>query len=127
MNAAGVLTQVNDISNFEPARWRDFLTWLNARAPHARSRPIFSAGFPGAERPHHSRPEIAICLAVVMLAFAFPFLPWARDFGFETRAPRFYAVVAVLVAVYLLVVEAVKRLFYRPMSAARGAPFPARA
>jgi hypothetical protein len=73
-----MLTQVNGVSNFEPVRWGDFLTWLNARAQHARSRPIFSAGFPGAAKPRHSRPEIAIALAVVMLAFAFPFLPWAR-------------------------------------------------
>jgi hypothetical protein len=63
---------------------------------NARSRPIFSAGFPGAEKPHHSRPEIAISLAV-------------------------------LVAGYLLVVEAVKRLFHRHMTAARGTAFPARA
>jgi Mg2+-importing ATPase len=86
---------------------------------------IRTRGNPFASAP--SRALVATSLAVVMLAFAFPFLPWARDFGFETPAPRFYAVLAVLVAVYLLVVEVVKRLFYRHMSAARGAAVPAHA
>jgi Mg2+-importing ATPase len=86
---------------------------------------IRTRGNPFASAP--SRALVATSLAVVMLALVFPFLPWARDFGFETPTPRFYAVLAVLLVVYLLVVEAVKRLFYRHMSAAHGAALPARA
>ncbi|MBI3530820.1 MAG: magnesium-translocating P-type ATPase [Betaproteobacteria bacterium] len=78
---------------------------------------IRTRGSPFASAP--SRTLTATSLAVVMLAFAFPFLPWARDFGFETPAPWFCVVLAVLVVVYLLVVEMVKRLFYRRMNAAR--------
>ena len=86
---------------------------------------IRTRGSPFASAP--SRALVATSLAVVMLAFAFPFLPWARDFGFETPAPLFYAVLVVLVVVYLLVVEAVKRLFYRHMAAARDPAVPVRA
>jgi Mg2+-importing ATPase len=86
---------------------------------------IRTRGNPFASAP--SRALVATSLAVVMLAFAFPFLPWARHFGFETPAPLFYAVLVVLVVVYLFVVEAVKRLFYRHMAAARDPAVPARA
>ena len=86
---------------------------------------IRTRGNPFASAP--SRALVATSLAVVMLAFAFPFLPWARDFGFETPAPLFYAVLVVLVVVYLFVVEAVKRLFYRHMATARDPAIPARA
>lgn len=53
-------------------------------------------------------------------------------FGWSTsliciNALRFYAVLAFLVVAYLLVVEMVKRLFYRHMNAARGTERPARA
>jgi Mg2+-importing ATPase len=84
---------------------------------------IRTRGNPFASAP--SRTLVVTSLAVVMLAFAFPLLPWARDFGFETPEPGFYGVLAVLVAVYLVVVEVVKRLFYRHMSAARRTGLPA--
>jgi Mg2+-importing ATPase len=83
---------------------------------------IRTRGNPFASAP--SRALVATSVAVVMLAFAFPFLPWARHFGFETPAPLFYAVLVVLVVVYLFVVEAVKRLFYRHMATARDPALP---
>ena len=47
-------------------------------------------------------------------------LPWAQAFGFERPSSVFFAVLAVLVVLYLAVVEIVKRLFYRFMDVCAG-------
>jgi len=76
---------------------------------------IRTRGNPFASTP--SRVLTATSLAVVALAFAFPFLPWADALGFERPSAGFFAVLGVLVVAYLLVVEIVKRRFYRYMDA----------
>ena len=79
---------------------------------------IRTRGNPLASPP--SRALIATSLAVVALAVAFPFLPWAQAFGFERPSAFFFAVLAALVVVYLAVVEIAKRLFYRFMDVSVG-------
>jgi Mg2+-importing ATPase len=80
---------------------------------------IRTRGNPLASAP--SRALIATSLAVVALAVAFPFLPWAEAFGFARPSVGFFAVLAALVVAYLAVVEIVKRLFYNFMDASAGA------
>jgi Mg2+-importing ATPase len=80
---------------------------------------IRTRGNPFASAP--SRALTATSLAVVALACALPFLPWADALGFERPSAGFFAVLAVLVVVYLAVVEIVKRRFYRYMDASTGA------
>ncbi|MFM9916741.1 MAG: magnesium-translocating P-type ATPase [Rhizobacter sp.] len=52
-------------------------------------------------------------LAVVGVAIAFPFTPWAARFGFVAVPGEVLALVAGLTVVYLAVAEMAKRLFYR--------------
>ncbi len=63
-----------------------------------------------------SRPSPALAatsLAVVALAVALPFTPLAPALGFEPPPPLFFAVLAVLVAAYLVLAELAKRAFYQ--------------
>jgi P-type Mg2+ transporter len=64
-------------------------------------------------RSRPSSPLIATCLGVVAIGIYLPFSPLAGVLGF-TRLPRAYlAFVAVATGVYLLLVEAAKRVLFR--------------
>ena len=69
---------------------------------------------PLASRPH---PWLAATsLGVVAAAVALPFTPAGAALGLVPLPGGFFAILAALVIVYLLAVEAVKRLFYRRFS-----------
>ena len=66
--------------------------------------------------PFRSRPNIALTftsLTVVLLAAALPFTPVAAQLGFVAPPPLFFMILPVMVLCYLVVVEFVKRLFFR--------------
>jgi P-type Mg2+ transporter len=66
--------------------------------------------------PLDSRPApllVAASLAVVALAALVPWTPLASYFGFVPPPLAFYGVVAVMVAIYLALVQWVKRRFYQ--------------
>jgi Mg2+-importing ATPase len=66
--------------------------------------------------PFASRPRLALVVAsvaVVAAAALLPLTPLGSYIGFVAPPPSFYALTAGLVAVYLVLVECVKRLFYR--------------
>jgi len=56
---------------------------------------------------------IATSLAVVALAAVIPFTPAGAYFGFVPPPAGFYAILALMVVAYLLIVELAKRYFYR--------------
>jgi len=56
---------------------------------------------------------VATSLAVVAVAAVLPFTPLGTYFGFVPPPARFYFILAAMVAVYLAMVEAAKRGFYR--------------
>ena len=66
--------------------------------------------------PLRSRPApvlAAVSLAVVAAAVALPMTPAGALFGFVQPPPAFFAALAAMTCAYLLLVEAVKRRFYR--------------
>jgi Mg2+-importing ATPase len=66
--------------------------------------------------PLASRPApllVATSLAVVAIAAVFPWTPLASYFGFVPLPLGFYGVVAAMVAIYLALVQWVKRRFYQ--------------
>lgn len=66
--------------------------------------------------PFKSRPSIALTitsLAVVLIAIALPFTPFAAQLGFVAPPPLFYMILPVMVLCYLVAVEFMKRFFYR--------------
>jgi P-type Mg2+ transporter len=66
--------------------------------------------------PLRSRPHpwlAATSLGIVVVALLLPVTPLARPFGFVPLPLLFYPVLVVMVAAYLVSVEAVKRRFYR--------------
>ncbi len=63
----------------------------------------------------------ATSLLVVGIAVLLPFTPLGAHFGFVPPPARFYAILGIMVLVYLLAVELVKQAFYR-WSAARSLP-----
>jgi Mg2+-importing ATPase len=68
------------------------------------------------KNPLKSRPNLllAICsLTVVALAIALPFTPFGKVLGFVAPPPLFFAILACMVVVYLVAVEAVKQWFYK--------------
>ena len=70
--------------------------------------------------PLASQPSLALTvtsLSVAALAIALPLTPWAGPLGFERPSLEFLGLLAGLMAAYLLVVEAVKRWFYRSWAA----------
>jgi Mg2+-importing ATPase len=75
---------------------------------------IRTRGSPFASRPN--RALVATSLAVVAVAIALPFTPIGPRLGFEAPPAAFFAVLAVLVATYLVLAQAAKRLFYRYLS-----------
>jgi Mg2+-importing ATPase len=52
-------------------------------------------------------------LAVVLLASVLPFTPFGHYLGFVAPPAAFYILLLVLVMVYLILVEWVKKAFYR--------------
>lgn len=81
------------------------------RVPFWRSRP--------------SLPLTLTALGVVALGAALPATPLARVLGFRLLPAGFFAAVAAMVAVYLILVEFAKRIFYRTARApARPRPAP---
>jgi heavy metal translocating P-type ATPase len=56
---------------------------------------------------------VATSCAVVAIAALLPLTPVAAYFGFVAPPPQFYAILAAMTAAYLLLVEMVKRYFYR--------------
>jgi Mg2+-importing ATPase len=81
------------------------------RVPFWRSRP--------------SLPLTLTALGVVALGAALPATPLARVLGFQLLPAGFFAAVAAMVVVYLILVEFAKRIFYRTARApARPRPAP---
>ena len=64
-------------------------------------------------RSRPSGPLIATCLAVVAIGLYLPFSPLAGVLGFTPLPAAYFAFVAVATGVYLLMVEAAKRLLLR--------------
>jgi Mg2+-importing ATPase len=69
------------------------------RTPFYKSRP--------------SKPLLFSSLAIVGIAVIIPFTPLSVAFGFVMPPLRLFAFLAGLIAVYLALVEAAKRWFYR--------------
>jgi Mg2+-importing ATPase len=72
---------------------------------------IRTRGSPLASRPAPAL--VATSLAVIALAAALPFTPLAPLLGFVAPPASFYILLAGMVLTYLLLVEWVKRAFYR--------------
>lgn len=72
---------------------------------------IRTRGNPFKSRAHPAL--IATSLGVVVLAAVLPFTPVGSYFGFVAPPVRFYFILAGMVAAYLVIVEAAKRIFYR--------------
>ena len=71
---------------------------------------IRTRGSPLASRPHPLL--VFTSLAVVACALVLPFTPLGAYFGFVRPPAILYGMIAIMLATYLLMVEAVKRLFY---------------
>jgi len=80
---------------------------------------IRTRGNPLASRPH--RALVLAALAVVALAIALPFTPLASLLGFTPLPLEFFGLLALLVVVYLAVVQWAKRAFYRHRDACHAA------
>jgi Mg2+-importing ATPase len=68
------------------------------------------------KNPLKSRPNpwLTLCsLIVVVVAVLLPFTPLAGFLGFVAPPPLFFLVLAVMVVLYLLIVEQVKQWFYK--------------
>ena len=76
---------------------------------------IRTRGHPLASRPH--RWLVLSSLAALLAALALPFTPLAPLLGFTPLPPLYFGLLALLVAGYLLLVEAMKRRFYRRWAA----------
>jgi Mg2+-importing ATPase len=74
---------------------------------------IRTRGNPLKSRPHPLL--VAGSLSAVFIAFLIPYTPMAGWFGFVPMPPALIGAIAALIAVYLLVVEQVKRVFFRHM------------
>ncbi|MEO8631273.1 MAG: HAD-IC family P-type ATPase, partial [Betaproteobacteria bacterium] len=72
------------------------------------------------QSPWRSRPHpalLATSLSVVAVAVALPFTPIGHALGFVAPPPLFFAIITGLSLLYLALVEAVKRVFFRYMKA----------
>jgi Mg2+-importing ATPase len=69
-------------------------------------------------RSHPNRWLTLTSLGVVATAMLLPFTPVAAWLGFTPLPPLFFGLLAVLVASYLLLVEAGKRWFYKRLEGA---------
>lgn len=73
-----------------------------------------------ARRPFFkSRPSIWLtitCISVVAIGAILPFSPFAKQLGFVTPPPLYFAILVLLTATYLLLVETVKMKFLKKFS-----------
>ena len=118
----------------------DFLTfWLLLKVLHA-DETLFHTGWfveslatqvlvifvirtrasPFASRPHPAL--LLTSLGIVGVAMVLPFTPLAGMLGFTPLPPEFFGLLAGLMIVYLVLVEIVKRWFYRRLAQRQGAP-----
>ncbi len=75
---------------------------------------IRTRGSPFRSRPH---PLLALTsIGVVTLAIALPLTPLGLYFGFVAPPWRFYLIVLAMVALYLVMVQLAKAVFYRWVS-----------
>ena len=72
---------------------------IRTRRPFLSSRP--------------SRSLIVVTLLVGLLTFLLPFSPLSEPFGFTKISPYFLAVIAVIVGIYIVSAEIVKKIFYQ--------------
>ncbi|MEW6354611.1 MAG: magnesium-translocating P-type ATPase, partial [Pseudomonadota bacterium] len=75
--------------------------------------------------PFASRPNgwlVALSIGVVVFAALLPLLPFAGHLGFVAPPPAFYAMIAGIVAAYLVVMFWAKRAFYRHWERRSGEP-----
>lgn len=79
---------------------------------------IRTRGNPLTSRPDH-RLVFASC-SVVLLAGLLPFTPLAHALGFTAPPALFYAVLPVMIGIYLLLVESMKQWFYRRLAKKNG-------
>jgi P-type Mg2+ transporter len=56
---------------------------------------------------------VATSLSVMLIGAILPFTPLGTYFGFVPPPGQFYAILAMMVVVYLAIVEVAKRVFYR--------------
>ena len=63
-----------------------------------------------------SRPLLLSSIGIVGTALIIPFTPLGPLFGFEAPPFRFFAILATMIGIYLLLVELVKRWFYKRYS-----------
>jgi Mg2+-importing ATPase len=80
-------------------------------------RGMSAGGAPGAVRARPSRPLVVSVLAVVAVAFALPFSPFAKVLGFVAMPPLLVAFVVAAIAAYLLLVAWVKGALFRRLFA----------
>jgi Mg2+-importing ATPase len=73
-------------------------------------------------RSRASWPLTVTSLAVVVVGATLPFTPLARVFGFVPLPPAFFAILLVMIATYLLLVELGKTLFFRRRRIAPATP-----
>jgi Mg2+-importing ATPase len=79
---------------------------------------IRTRGLPWRTRPH---PLLAgLSIGAVAVGILIPMTPLGALFGFVLPPPAFYAFLAAAVAAYLLLVEAVKRIYYRHAKSSTG-------
>ena len=81
---------------------------------------IRTRGSPFASRPHPAL--LLTSLGIVGVAMVLPFTPLAGMLGFTPLPPEFFGLLAGLMIVYLVLVEIVKRWFYRRLAQRQGAP-----
>ncbi len=72
---------------------------VRSRRPFFKSRP--------------SKTLVRATIAVVVMAFLMPYLPFAAVLGFARLPAQFYAVILVVVLLYVVAAEVTKRAFYR--------------
>jgi len=72
-------------------------------------------------RSRPSNPLLATCLGVVAIGLYLPFSPLAGVLGFTPLPGSYFAFVAVVTAVYLLLVEAAKQFLFRKETARNAA------
>ena len=61
---------------------------------------------------------VATSLGVIILGAVIPFTPLGTYFGFVPPPAKFYFILAVMVVMYLLIVELAKKVFYRRFACA---------
>jgi Mg2+-importing ATPase len=78
-------------------------------------------------RSHPSLPLVLAALGVVAVGAALPATPLAHLLGFQPLPIAFFAALAAMVAGYLALIEAGKKIFYRAAAAVPAAAVPAAA